>query len=139
MAINSMSSRGVALLRTFAAAFEAAKEHDKLHPHEVQMINESIAAHLRSSAPLSMTMPIPDTGPVPRFEPEALPSGGMSVQLEDGSWYELIRAERQGGQVVRMYVRDGTAHDVVLMLSPARAEELRVNVARVLAAIGAKR
>lgn len=138
---NTMSDRGRALMRTFAAALEAAREHAKKYPHETQAIHEALAAHLRSVAPLSMLVPLPETGPVPRLEPELVtPSGGMSVQLEDGSWYELIRcANARGAPTVRMYVRDEAAHDVVLMLVPARAEELRTNLARVIAAIGAKR
>jgi len=137
---STMSDRGRALMRTFAAALEAAKEHAKKYPHETQAIHESLAAHLRSAAPLSMLVPLPDTGPAPRFEPSELvtPSGGMSVQLEDGSWYELRRSDSHGA-AVQLYVRDEFQHDVAVRLIPARAEELRTNIGRVLAAIGGGR
>lgn len=45
----TMSARGLQLQRSLAMTLELLKEHDKLHPEEVDALLSAILTHIRSS------------------------------------------------------------------------------------------
>lgn len=126
----SISPRARALQRTFAAAFDAAKEHAKQHPHEVALLYEIIASHLRSASPMSLevTMPL-DSAPVP-LDPET----SVRRDLDDGAAYEL----RIDNSLLMVRIDDVTGDNAMVHLDPQRGRELRDDLGRVLAAMGVR-
>jgi hypothetical protein len=60
---NQFSPRGTALARTFAAAFEALKEHSKAHQGEAVVLAGQVAAHLRSAFPMEALAVVAPTTP----------------------------------------------------------------------------
>ena len=55
---SSMSPRGTALARTFAAAFAALAEHQKRHIGEASILVDQICAHTRSAWPMESQAPV---------------------------------------------------------------------------------
>lgn len=104
------------LARRFASDFEAVKELQKSQPAEVAVLYESIAAHLRSAAPMSLLG-------VAALEPLT----EAKVPLGDGAVVELTSTDRG----VLMYVADASGHDVAVPVHAQQAEEIRTALARV--------
>lgn len=124
VAVPRMSDRGRHISRTFAAAFEALKEHAKQHPAEVADIYERLAAHLRSVAPLTLLTPTLDTGPIARIEP---PVNEIERSICADGKYRLSFDE---GHLALVVTDEGdTAAGV---LTPEMAETLRADIARVM-------
>ncbi len=113
-----LSLRGLALLRTFRAAFEAAAEHSKAHPHEVAIIAEACASHLRSWQPMALLGGAADIEPATEITVAAI-DGRIEVSIS--------------GECVCIYAFDSSAHDAAPLLTRAQAEELRTAIARVMA------
>ncbi len=109
---ETTSSRALAIARTFAAAFDALKEHAKQNPSEVAMLYESVASHIRSAAPMAMLV-----GPPPLIdETDAI------IDLGEGS---LVRLRVLDGKL-NMYVCEPQgAHDVNVVLGETPREQLR--------------
>lgn len=76
VASTHLSPRGYALARTFAAAFEALKEHSKAHGGESVVLAGQVAAHLRSAFPM-----------------EAIATVVPADRAEDASEFDKLRAE----------------------------------------------
>lgn len=111
-----MSSRGFALVRTFRAAFHALAEHKS--DAERQQINEVIASHLRSSAPMVL-------GAVDAIEPVA----ETTLALKDGA---VIQINLIDGAIY-LYAIDSSNCDVSVPLTAEQAEQLRRDIASVMA------
>lgn len=111
------SARATAIARTFAAAFEALREHGKRHPAEAQQIAESLSAHLRSAYPMSTML---DTGPVAKLDPVA----SVERELADGSRYHMH--SENGCTVLR--IRDADDDIAVVTLTAVEATRLRADV-----------
>ena len=144
LAATTMTPRGLALLRTFRAAFEALTEHGKLHPHEQTIIAEACASHLRSAWPMAAAAaPAPlETGPTPRIDPseidvDTLSTQGITILVENGR-IELYRMVGTDGDRLELYVHENTGHDASALLTPDQAKQLLGEVPRVIAAIGGR-
>lgn len=129
---ESMSQRGRALQRTFAAAFEAAKEHAKTHPHEVAQLFEMLASHLRSAAPMALgaTAPVALELVPAQIEPET----SIRVDLGDGAAYHLAIADA----FLRLQMFDVTGDETMHHFEPKTAKAFRDDLTRVLAAMGVR-
>jgi hypothetical protein len=113
---SQFSDRGLALVRTFRAAFSALSEHKS--DVERTQINEIIANHLRSSAPMALL------GTADVLEP----TSEVIVPLQDGARIDLTIDE---GTLV-MYVVEASGKDAAVPLSAGRAEDLRRGLARMI-------
>lgn len=139
-----ISPRGLALLRTFRAAFEALTEHGKSYPHEQTMIAEACAAHLRSAWPMAaLVVPAPlDTGPTPRIDageldPDDAARRGITILIENGRVELYLFRNANEQPRLELYVHeDGTGHDASAMLTDDQAKQLLGEVPRILATFG---
>lgn len=109
------------LPRVFASAFEALKEHSKLHPEEAQTIASHIAAHLRSAFPMSLLVES-----VPVLEPA--PAAAIERRFGNGSY----RVSTDEGHVVLM-VEENDGGPTCAVLERAEAEVLRADLKAVMA------
>jgi len=123
-----LSPRGLALQRTFAAAFEAAKEHAKTAPHEVAQLFEMLAAHLRSAAPLALGALA--TLDVATIEPET----SVRVDLGDGASYNLAIVDG----FLRLQMFDVTGDETMHHFEVQAGKTFRDDLSRVLAAMGVR-
>jgi hypothetical protein len=114
------SPRFIHLARTFAAAFQAVAEHAKAHPHEADRLYESVAGHLRSAAPMTL-LGVSDV---------VEPTAEATISLGDGARVEVRMLDGK----LNLYVADALQHDADVGLTASQAEQLRRDLARVLAA-----
>lgn len=129
---TAMSDRGRALQRTFAAAFEAAKEHAKHHPHEVVQLYELIASHLRSAAPLSLAADVPVA--LASVPPAIDPETHLRRELADGAAYEL----KIDGALLMLQFFDVTGDNAMHHFDALGGKDFRDDLSRVLAAMGVR-
>lgn len=131
-AAPSMSPRGLALLRTFRAAFEALAEHGKAYPHEQTQIAESCAAHLRSAWPMA-AVGAPAQGVELQVDPITL-CRFIERDLHDGAKYRL--EVREADDVITFRLDDSFFDNAAVALTTDQAATLRDDLGRALAARG---
>jgi hypothetical protein len=135
VAQSATTSRGVALSRTFVAAFEALKEHAKTHPAEVARLYEAIAGHLRSAAPLTLLVSVPEVVAMAANVPEAIePETHIRRDLGDGAAYDIGISDR----FLRLVMVDVTGDDTMHHFEPEIAKAFLDDMRRVLAAMGVR-
>lgn len=122
VAVAQFSDRGTTIVRSLQSVLHALDEHKS--PAERAAIYESLAAHIRSAAPMSL-LGVADT---------LEPLREITIPGADGARVE-VKAIDNGDQL-DFYVQDATGHDADVVLSPAAASQLRDGIARVMASRG---
>ena len=117
VALPSMSRRGTALARTFAAALSALVEHGKHYPAEQQQLADMLAAHLRAAWPMSLSLP----DPVLADPPVVVGDRPLRIDLQGGAFCEVGRTEDGRSS---LYLHDVLECDAAATLTDAQAETI---------------
>lgn len=121
----SHADRGLALRRTFAAAFAALESLAKDSPSDADRIAATVIAHVRSSRPQAFRADVETQ--LPPVEPA--PVTAVSRELSDSSLYEVSASEGR----LRLYIRDASGHDVAPHLNALEWMRLRADGDAVMA------
>ena len=116
VALLSMSSRGTALARTFAAALSALVEHGKHYPAEQQQLADMLAAHLRAAWPMSLALPDPVLA-----DPPVVGDRPLRIDLQGGAFCEVGRTEDGRSS---LYLHDALECDAAATLTRAQAKTI---------------